>query len=457
MTTTAAPAATAPTPSPSNTVSADGASSRRAVVIIGVIALVGLAIRIAFARLVAPHLFGVGDGLTYHWLGKNLATGLGYVRPPQIPPFPPDRIATAEFPPLLPLIVSLLARLGIEARITQATILCGIGATAVFVIGMLGRRVAGDAVGIVAAAFAAVYPLLFQIDGAFMAESLYVLLIASALWTTYCALDNPKWWRFAMIGACIGLAALTRQEAMLLALLIGLPTLIVVRANRWRNAAALIVTAALVITPWTIRNWVTFHQVIPVSNNAGSVMPGSNCDRTYFGGKDLGSWSFECILVAAALTDSSIGSGTSEAQAYRRWSKVGTDYISDHKGELPRVVAVRLARTWGLWDPRNQVAFDAKEGRDRFWQLVGYVMFFGFVLLAGPGLVALRRQRRAIWPLCSVAVLVTLVTIISYGSTRLRVAAEPALLVAAATGAVSLSRRLRTGQFGFTGAMGPPR
>ena len=52
------------------------------------------------------------------------------------------------------------------------------GAGTIVTLAVLGRRVGGDRVGLIAAAVAAVYPMLITADGALMSESLYGFLVA---------------------------------------------------------------------------------------------------------------------------------------------------------------------------------------------------------------------------------------------------------------------------------------
>ena len=131
------------------------------------------------------------------------------------------------------------------------------GTVTVVLVGLLGRRVAGDRAGLIAAAVAAVYPLLWLADGSLMSESLYGALIVAVLLAAYAYLDARTVRRVAVLGALIALAALTRGEALLLVPLLGLA--VVARgplpgAPRLIHLAALVAAFALVLAPWSIRN-----------------------------------------------------------------------------------------------------------------------------------------------------------------------------------------------------------
>ncbi len=183
------------------------------------VALVALGIRIAFVVFVDPKVPPVGDASAYHLLAEQLARGDGYIRPfdnlllHRVRP-------TAEYPPLFPLVLAIPARLGIHGVESQRIFCAFVGATTVTLIGLLGRRVGGPAVGITAAVLAACSPMLFQSEGMLMAEALYVPLVVGVLLLTYRTFDAPTPARFAVLGFAIALATLTPAEGLLLGLLL---------------------------------------------------------------------------------------------------------------------------------------------------------------------------------------------------------------------------------------------
>src|SRR5690606_35426761 len=113
--------------------------------------------------------------------------------------------------------LAVLSRAGIDTPDGQQLALCFVGAATVGLVGLVGRRLGGDGVGLLAAGLAAVYPMLFQADAILMTESPYAFLVAGAVLLTYRAIERPGVARFALLGAVLGLGALTRAEALLLA------------------------------------------------------------------------------------------------------------------------------------------------------------------------------------------------------------------------------------------------
>jgi 4-amino-4-deoxy-L-arabinose transferase-like glycosyltransferase len=402
--------------------------------VISLVAISGLAlaIRLAYSLAVADDLALAGDAQTYHLLADRLAAGDGYVRTQGVT----AGEASAEFPPLFPAVLSVVDVLGGDSVRVQRVFTSVVGAGTVALIGLVGRRVRGPAVGVVAAGLAALYPMLFQADGALLAESLYALLVSAVLLATYRAIDSRAWVDWVVAGVLVGLAALTRTEGILL-----LPVVLVPEAVRWAGdawrarwaAVGLTVAASIVVIgPWIARNYVTFDRFVPISNNSGTLIAGANCDRAYEG-QYLGIWRFECVTSIDVT-------GLDEAETADRFREVGVDYAREHASEVPKVVTVRVLRTFGLYEPKDQIDWESFEGRTTRWQTIGHRMFLVLVPLAIAGAVVLARARRSWWPLVAPVAIVAFTSAISYGNQRFRILAEPGVLVLAAISMVALAR-----------------
>src|SRR5439155_3951281 len=117
---------------------------------------------------------------------------------------------------LYPLALAAFSKAGWTSWAAHRVASCVMGTATVGVVGLVGRRAAGAGAGIAAAALAALYPLLVLSDGTVYSESLYALTIALSLLAAYRFVEQPTLWRGALLGAAIGLAVLTRAEALLL-------------------------------------------------------------------------------------------------------------------------------------------------------------------------------------------------------------------------------------------------
>ena len=83
-------------------------------------------------------------------------------------------------------------------------------------------------------------------------------------------------------GVCLGLAALTRPSALALAPLLAAPAFDTRsgRPRRLRVAAAALAGFLLALFPWTLRNALRFHELIPVSDAAGVSLYAGNSSWT---------------------------------------------------------------------------------------------------------------------------------------------------------------------------------
>ncbi len=396
---------------------------------LALIAVAALAVRVIAAIATNDHLVQ-GDAMTFHQGAQHLADGEGFRQPFADQP-------TAEHPPAWYVVLAVADLLGLNGYLGHRLVGALVGTLTVAGVGLLGRRVAGPAVGLVAAAIAAAYPMLWAADVSLMSEPLYGLLVVVALLAALRLRDRPTRGRAATLGAILGLAALTRGEALLLLGLLVLP-LACLSAPTWRGRAVLAGVAAgaclLVIAPWTIRNLATFDEPVLISTNANTIWIGSNCPDTYAG--DLvGYWRFQCFTP--------VRPGEDEAAWSVRQREQGLAYARDHLDRLPKVVVARVARLLEVWDVPQSLYINAQEGRPPEPMRWAIRAAWVLMLLAVPGAILLARRRAPLVELLSVVALTLLLAVVFYGMTRFRFAAEPALCVLAAAALVGAARAAR--------------
>jgi hypothetical protein len=286
--------------------------------------------------------------------------------------------------------------------------------------------------------------MLFQSDAVLMPETLYAFLVAATLLLAYRAADQPSAVRFASLGLAIGAAILTRAEAVFLLVVLVVPLAVGLRdvpAHRRLLLGVTAVGAALVLVlPWTARNYARFDELVPVSTNVGSAVDGANC-REMYNGPFKGLWRFSPDCFEGFLQpELAAGNEAVAADAHRA---DGLRYARRHAGQLPGVMAVRWLRTFGFYDTARQIRFEDLEWRKARWQTLGMRTYWALLPFAALGAVVLVRRRQRVWPLVSTFVLVSLTTVLTYGNQRFRIAAEPALLVFAATGITAVVGTVR--------------
>jgi 4-amino-4-deoxy-L-arabinose transferase-like glycosyltransferase len=381
---------------------------------LGAIAVAGAALRVAQTLLVAPWPPGIfNDEAYYSTLGHLIAHGHGFIRPAEFYAHGLS-IPTAERAPLFSILLAGLDKIGLDGGDGR---LLGVvsGGAAIVAVGLLGRRVAGDRAGLIAAGVAAVYPVLIAADGALMTESLYGALAAFAMLVAYRLVERPSLREALLLGVLVGLAALSRGEGLLLLPLLLVP--LVRRPAGLRSAAVVVLAFAAVLAPWTVRNWIDFDRPVLVATEGGETLAGANCDQAYHGDR-IGTWVFTCVHFS--------GTGN-EAAELNAEGKKGLRYARHHLGRLPLVATVRVARTWGAWAP-----FATPEGRRAWVMDIGVWVYFALIPLAVYGFVLLRRRRVPVWILVAPVISATLTALLSYGSIRFRHSAELTLVVLAA-------------------------
>ena len=394
---------------------------------LALVAVLALAVR----TLATLHHRGypvVGDALTFHLGGGFLADGEGFRRV-----F--EDVPTAEHPPLMWVLVAAFDLLGADSILAQRLLLGLVGTVTVVLVGLLARRVAGDGAGLVAAGLAALHPLLWLADASLMSESPYGVWVVLTILLAYRHLDAPSPARAAAIGVAAGLAALTRGEALALVPLLVLVLVVRERAAvraRLVRAAAMAAAFAVVLAPWTVRNAVIFAQPVLVSTNGNAVFAGANCDQTFYG-PVVGLWHFPCYGPTPS------GDESQQSVAYRRR---GLEYARDHAGRLPVVLAARLGRIWDFYRPGQTLFYEAGEGRPPGSERWGVRLSWALMALAIAGLAVLRRRRVPVGPLLVPAVMVCVMGLLTYGSTRFRFAAEPMLVVLAAVALTAPAARV---------------
>jgi hypothetical protein len=269
---------------------------------------------------------------------------------------------------------------------------------------------------------------------------LMVLLLLAAGWASRSASRLP----WIAVGALAGLLILVRSEDLLVALLLVPAAILAVPGHSWRHRAvgvsvALIATAA-VVSPWVVRNYTTFHPPVVVSTAADKTLAGANCNSTYYGPL-IGYWDYTCLGHDDLANND-------EPRYGQVLSEEGRHYVDTHLSRVPLVLTVRVLRSWGLYDPGQEAQLARFETRSVGWQQFAWPISLLTLILAVPGLIAMRRQRLALVLLAGPAVVDTLVVLLTYGNDRFVLSAMPSLSVGAAATLVrvgnGLSRRLRS-------------
>ena len=441
-------------------------SDKRFLVALAAIALVGLGLRWFWILEVRPadecqrdpavgcidleSAEAVNDPRYVHLTANLIADGKPFVDPFRYADRGEER-PSAQKMPLFPLYLSAFSFVGADSVDAHRMAAALLSAATVVVLGLIGRRLLGWRAGLIAASTGALYPNLWINDFVLQVESLAALLVALVIYAGYRYRAEPSRWAVVVLGLLIALTALTRAEALLLYAFVALP-LILRAVPAWRERLLHVVlagvSAVLLLGPWVGWNLSRFDDTTTLSTAPGPVLSTASCDATYYG-EQLGFYG-DCFRIEDYAADEGIT--VDEAQARLRdmdeseRAAVANDqaqaYIEDHVGRLPVVMAARVARMWDLYRPFQNVRFNWQlEARGEATSWAALWSYWLLVPFAVGGLVVLWRRKLPISPLVGMALTITVTAAWTFGTTRYRIPADVALVVAAAVGAEALLRR----------------
>jgi len=231
--------------------------------------LLALAVCAAFIVLAGP-LPLKDDALQYFRIAENVSRGRGFTE---------DGVLPHTYRP--PLFSALLgawfyitgSRTVLSAQIYQSLCLA-LSAVATFLLCLEvfpGRRAAAALSGL----WLALHPSAWTLASWVVQEPTILLATTVAAWLTARWLAVPGWGKAAAAGAAWGVAALAKSVALFVPALLVLFRLICPRKSRpapFREAALAAAVFLAVIAPWTARNYLVLHRLVPVNDQAAGML-----------------------------------------------------------------------------------------------------------------------------------------------------------------------------------------
>ena len=400
---------------------------------LGAVAALALVVRVTYIMLWSRDATLGFDASTYYELAKGIASHGRYEL------LDPQAKSTALFPPGFPLFLALGRVLGFGTRTKMLLWTSGLGTVTVVLIGLVARRLANAKVALLAALIAAVYPNLWLADGALMTETLTAALVVMAAMLVMELCANPR----TVVGGALGVVllwlSLTRSDGLVVAVLYCVAVITVAKrtpAQLARTTVTAVAFAALItvvgVGIWQIRVHSEMQAFVPIAVNSWAVVAGANCESAYYGER-VGTWELPCVKTVEAFEVHKLR-GEIAQNRYAR--DQGIEYAREHLKRLPVVVAARIGRAFGAYDPWRELKVESRfEGRSLFWSRAGFIFYIALIPLAILGWILARRGgARGIFvlliPVCSVLISVAF----GYGNHSFRMPLEPCLVVLAAMG-----------------------
>lgn len=214
-------------------------------------------LRAAAAFLGPAHFWVYTD---YFEMAKNVVHGVGYC-------LGGDGTLCAYFPPVYPTIVAAGA-LTSHPMPVIVFISALLGAGTVWLTYLIGGRLFGTTVGLLASAYASVYPYYVWHDTVLQENATLAFVVAGVIYLLLRSSRSGSTWLTVVAGATVGLTVLTKANLALFLVCALAWTAVAYGARRFLWMA---LGAVLIVGPWVVRTWRITGEPILYSNGGFSL------------------------------------------------------------------------------------------------------------------------------------------------------------------------------------------
>ncbi len=407
-----------------------------------------LSLALNFAVLALSKEFNMwGDAYFYHHAANLLADGKGWINPMSYNDLGIVRQA-ADHPPVHWAWLAIFSYVGLDSIGAHqvATILMGVASVPFF--GLAGRRLGGHTVGVLSALIASVHAGLWGWNKMIQAEPSAILGVVMMFTAAFRVLEqeDPQkidWKNLALLGAAAGFGTLARAELVLTSALVFV--FVIVSRAYLRSIKRMLaggIAFLIVLAPWVTYNMSRFDSTVLLSNGAEVTFATSNCPETY-SGTFAAYWFIGCALDYEKKAKEKFP-GADQSIIVKEIGRQGVQYAKDRPLQFLKMTVLRVGRVTGFYRPVQQMRLDHNpEGRDRYvvalaWGTYGLLLPFSVA-----GAYMLRTRKRYLLALLSTIAVALVSCAMTFGNTRYRASAEPALILMAALSLVAAGRGIR--------------
>lgn len=236
---------------------------------VGVIFGLALVVRLLYILSLSQTLSF--DEPYYHDIVGRLLTGQGYSFSSDAYHTTVAGQPTSFQEPVYPLFLSVLYTVfGLKnyfaARLCQAFV----GSLIPVIVFLMGEKVLGKGIGLVAGLFLVVYPSLIYFNGLLMTETLFTCLFMIGLYALAWVIEKAPGYRDVVFGMLMGITILTRTVLLgVLPILFLWLWLYSDCRLAFRRIILVGAGCAVLILPWTARNFVVHRTFVPLTTKGG--------------------------------------------------------------------------------------------------------------------------------------------------------------------------------------------
>lgn len=272
-------------------------------------------------------------------------------------------------------------------------------------------------IAFLSAAIIGFYPDLVEISAMLLSETLYLFLICLLLYIFFRFSNQKNYWLALILGLVSGLAVLARPPVLLF---IPIILFFFYKKKLLRQALLFLIILAAVFTPWTVRNYVVYKQIMPFGA-AGNF-------NFWIGNQHNGNGEQEAsdqqirFLASHEIKDIN-------GESLRQFK----NFLRDYPAEFLKLTILRfnkylsIARPMGFWFYQSgigQMIFVLSSAISSI-----FLFIFGFGGIINSIFLNKDRQREILQYLAAFALAVSLIIFITVVETRYRFQIYPALAI----------------------------
>jgi hypothetical protein len=294
---------------------------------------------------------------------------------------------------------------------------CMLGGLVCVLLFLLARQLFDRRLAMAAALYFALFPPHAYMAGMILSENLLLPAVLGSI-LAFLSLAKAQTFRSAILaGALAGVSILIKPESAIVPGAFVLTIWNLRIRNKAGLSLAIALIAALVLSPWLIRNHrLSGHFVL--SSVGGEAFWGGNNKYVLDDPKYRGYWMTPSEM--PAQFDEVLAAPTEYEQDRVRW-RLGKDFLDQHRGDLPRLAIYKLRRFYSVFvqDPKERLAL---------------ILSFGLLLpsiAAGVVINGWRflRERHSGLVLIGIILGYNLLAIIFWGANRMRLVIDPFLIL----------------------------
>ena len=398
------------------------------VILLAVVVRVAFVAAVGSGKIKPEHNPDAEDYLSF---AHNLATGVGFAHAVnEDQPYSQPVEFSAWRTPLFPIFLAGAFQISRNILFLRCLQVMLAGFSTYFLI-RTALVLFGESAALIAGIAFALYPPLIFYTAELGTETLFVFLLSATLFTYYCTRGRLSLWRVFFLGVLTGLAALDRPNGLMLIPAFALAFWFSTQPRRdtlWR-VGVLILAVAVVVLPWTYRNYRLYHKFVLISSNGGA--------NLWFGAyfRLVPDASMDVIGYSQHQALRDVPEPEREKYYYRQAFAI-LDHSPQRWGEM---FASNFAAMYAIVPSAKLHSLKAR---------IAYSVFFLPVLLTGiAGWIMVRRRWREFSLLWGWVLADTFLYCIYISSIRYRIASvDPILLLGTGACIASLLARYRHGQ-----------